>query len=73
MGHDTSLTQVISSGVSDVSANPHRTDDLDAGGRIWRGRTRLRALWGVSPWWFESTRAHQIFRTKTTTKKRGGG
>jgi hypothetical protein len=44
MSRDTSLTQVISSDASDVSANPDRTDDLDAGGRIWRGRIRLRAL-----------------------------
>lgn len=28
---DTSLTQVILSDASDVSANPHRTDDLDEG------------------------------------------
>jgi antitoxin YefM len=42
---DTSLTQVISSDASDASANPDKTDDLDTGGRIWRGRPRLRALW----------------------------
>jgi hypothetical protein len=36
MRRDTSLTQVISSDASDVSANPDRTDDLNAGGRIWR-------------------------------------
>lgn len=45
LGRGPSLTQVISSDVSDASAIPHRTDDLDAGGRIWHGRMRLRALW----------------------------
>src|ERR1700735_5712535 len=34
----------LSRKVSDASANPHRPDDLDAGGRIWRGRIRLGAL-----------------------------
>ena len=48
---DTSLTQVISSDVSDASANPYETDDLDADGRISRGCSRLRALSG-SGWWF---------------------
>jgi hypothetical protein len=49
LGRGTSLAQVISSDVSDASANPHGTDGLDAGGRIWRGRIRLRALWGDFP------------------------
>jgi hypothetical protein len=44
-----SLTQVISSDVSDASAIPHKTGDLDAGGRIWHGRMRLRALWASRP------------------------
>jgi len=34
---------------SDASANPPNLDDWDAGGRIWRSCTRLRALWGVFP------------------------
>jgi 5,10-methylenetetrahydrofolate reductase len=33
---DPSLAQVILSDVSDASAIPHNTDDLDAGGRICR-------------------------------------
>ncbi len=33
---DPSLAQVISSDASDASAKPHKTDDLDAGGRILR-------------------------------------
>jgi hypothetical protein len=41
---DKCLTKVSS---SDVSANPYKTDDLDVGGRIWRGRIRLRALWAA--------------------------
>ncbi len=28
---------------------PGSTDDLDASGRIYRGRTRLRALWALRP------------------------
>jgi hypothetical protein len=43
---------------SDTSREPRRLDDLDAHGRIYAPGIRLRALWGVSPWWFESTRAH---------------
>jgi hypothetical protein len=34
---------------SGVTADPNKTDDLDTGGRIWRGRIGLRALWGVFP------------------------
>jgi hypothetical protein len=44
LGRGTSLAQVVSSDVSDASAFPHKTDDLDAGGRIFHGRMRLRAL-----------------------------
>jgi hypothetical protein len=44
LGRGTSLAQVISSDVSDASAIPHKTDDLDAGGPIFHGRMRLRAL-----------------------------
>lgn len=47
LGRGTSLAQVISSDVSDASAIPHKTDDLDAGGPIFHGRMRLRALWTV--------------------------
>ena len=42
----------------DASAEPRNLDDLDGRERILRVRTRLRALWGDFPWWFESTRAH---------------
>jgi hypothetical protein len=42
---DPSLAQVISSDVYDASAIPHKTDDLDTGGRILHPWTRLRALW----------------------------
>ncbi len=35
--------------------NPDKTDDLDASGRTWRGRTRLRALWTV---WSVVVRVH---------------
>jgi hypothetical protein len=41
---DPSLAQVISSDASDVSAIPHKTDDLDMGGRILHPWTRLRIL-----------------------------
>ncbi len=56
---DKSLTNVSPSDVSDASANPDKTDDLDAGGRIWHGRNKVESLCGeFSPCWFESTRAY---------------
>jgi hypothetical protein len=51
----TSLAQVISSDVSDASANWTKRDGLYASGRIWHGRTKLRALWTV---WSVVVRVH---------------
>jgi hypothetical protein len=55
LGRGPSLTQVISSDASDASAIPHKTDDLDAGGPIFHGRMRLRALWTA---WSVVVRVH---------------
>jgi len=52
---DPSLAQVISSDASDVSAIPHKTDDLDMGERILHPWTRLRALWTA---WSVVVRVH---------------
>jgi hypothetical protein len=52
---DPSLTHVGLSDASDASRNPHKTDDLDAGGRILRPWTRLRALWTA---WSVVVRVH---------------
>jgi hypothetical protein len=46
---DPSLAHVSLSDASHASRKPHKTDDLDASGRILRPWTRLRALWGDFP------------------------
>ena len=44
--------------MSDVFGIRSPSDDVEAGGRICTLCTRLRPCGEISPWWFESTRAH---------------